>query len=257
MTTDAALVTTQSLHDVRADSPPALATGNASSAVAGMVEELGLRERMLAIAQERRNAVANLVDNGAATRAELREAEYALDQAAAAELQVRRGLATTRPPPAAGTRSDPGNTDSLINRAPIAGKVLDVFVTPGEIVRAGDSLLLIGRNESPKVVAYVPPDFATRVTPGSPATIFFADGTKAQASVTEPARVTRRMPADLVDSFGMRPMMVVLKLGTARPWPQSQAIHGMPVSIRFHYQWENGFGGPLAGRMLDALVGAP
>jgi len=213
---------------------------------------------MLTLAHERRDAIAALVTDGAATAAELREADYALDQAAAAELQVRRSLTAAQPTLArAASPGDSIDGGAVLERAPSAGKVLDIFVTPGEIVRAGDPLLLIGINASPKVVAYVPPDFATQIRAGSPATIFFADGTRARASVTEPARVTRRMPADLVDSFGMRPMMVVLKLSTANPWPQSQAIHGMPVSIRFHYRWEDGIAGPLAGRLLDALTAAP
>ncbi|HPF26161.1 MAG TPA: HlyD family efflux transporter periplasmic adaptor subunit [Steroidobacteraceae bacterium] len=252
---DASLVTTRSSSEPRL--ALAVATGS-QSATATLREELALRDRMLRLARERRDSLARLVSDGAATRAELREAEYALDNAAAAELQVRRSI-TELTRPAAGTAARARNTalDATINRAPFAGKVLDVFVSQGEIVRAGDPLALIGRSTSPKVVAYVPPDFATRIESGTPATIFFADGTQALASVTEPARITRRMPADLVDSFGMRPMMVVLKLATDSPWPKTQAIHGMPVRIRFHYQWErSGLGGVLSNA-LDSLVGDP
>jgi hypothetical protein len=117
--------------------------------------------------------------------------------------------------------------------------------------------VLLGRNYDPKVIAYVPPNFATRVSPGTPATILFADGSRSRATVAEPARVTRRMPADLVDNFGMRPMMVVLKLSTQDAWPASQTIHGMPVGIRFHYGWERSTVGGWLSPALDLFTSSP
>ncbi len=223
--------------------------------------ELALKARSLRLAQERRDSIASLLRDGAATRAELREADIALNLAAEAYVVAQR---------AAGARVRPARTrDTTVtveadadavataNPAPFDGQVLDVFVSPGEIIRAGDPLVLLGRNQDPKVIAYVPPTFATRVTPGTPATILFADGSRSLAAVAEPARVTRRMPADLVDNFGMRPMMVVLKLSTQDAWPASQTIHGMPVGIRFHYGWENSTVGAWFSPVLNLLTSAP
>jgi len=216
--------------------------------------ELALRARALRLAQERRDSMAALQQAGAATRAELREAEGALDQAASALLHARRDLSLDN---AGARRSGTGAPAVYENRAPTAGRVLDVFRSEGEIVAAGDPLALVGRNSDPKVTAYVSPRFAAALRLGATATIRFADGSLATAEIAEPARVTRRMPADLVDPFGMRPMMVVLKLRAADIWPASQAINGLPVRVRFHYAWEStGFGSVLT-RLLDVMAGTP
>jgi multidrug resistance efflux pump len=223
--------------------------------------ELTLKARSLRLAQERRDSIASLVADGAATRAELREAEIALNQAAEAFIGAQRasvdGSRSIRAVETAYQGESASAAQAIANPAPFDGQVLDVFVTPGEIVRAGDPLVLLGRNSDPKVIAYVPPTYATRVLPGTAATILFADGTRSRASVAEPARVTRRMPADLVDNFGMRPMMVVLKLSTEDAWPASQTIHGMPVGIRFHYTWERSSVGSWLTPVLNWFVGAP
>jgi multidrug resistance efflux pump len=223
--------------------------------------ELALKARGLRLAQERRDSIASLLADGAATRAELREAEIALNQAAevfvaAQRANVNQGRAINVIDTNSQAKRDTAAT-SNVNSAPFEGQVLDVFVSSGEIVRAGDPLVLLGRNLDPKVIAYVPPTFATRLSPGTPATILFADGTRSPATVAEPARVTRRMPADLVDNFGMRPMMVVLKLSTEGAWPESQTIHGMPVAIRFHYAWERSVFGSWMSPMLNLFVSSP
>ncbi len=221
---------------------------------------LALKARTLRLAQERRDSVASLVADGAATRAELREAEIALNQAAEAFVSAQRAGPPRRGAAAISAtylRERSGGGPVTVNAAPFAGQVLDVLVTPGEVIRAGDPLVLLGRNLDPKVIAYVSPTFATRVAPGTIATILFADGTRAVASVSQRARVTRRMPADLVDNFGMRPMMVVLKLATGDAWPASQTIHGMPVGIRFHYDWERSAVGRWMSPGLDLLADGP
>lgn len=231
------------------------AAGAASSATL-----LALKARTLRLAQERRDSLASLVADGAATRAELREAEIALNQAAEAFVSAQRAGPSRRGAAAISAtylRERMGGGPVTVNAAPFAGQVLDVFVTPGEVIRTGDPLVLLGRNQDPKVIAYVSPTFATRLAPGTVATILFADGTRAVASVAQRARVTRRMPADLVDNFGMRPMMVVLKLATGDAWPASQTIHGMPVGIRFHYAWEGSAVGRWMSPGLDLLAGGP
>jgi len=235
-------------------------SGERDAAAGSGATLLALKARTLRLAQERRDSVASLVADGAATRAELREAEIALNQAAEAFVGAQRAGPPRRGAAAISAtylRERSGGGPVTVNAAPFAGQVLDVFVTPGEVIRAGDPLVLLGRNQDPKVIAYVSPTFATRVAPGTAATILFADGTRAVASVSQRARVTRRMPADLVDNFGMRPMMVVLKLATSDAWPASQTIHGMPVGIRFHYDWEKSAVGRWMSPALDLLAGGP
>ncbi len=245
LATPAANIPQSRLHPVN-DARPTAATTAAVT----------LRARALRLARERRDAIELLVTRGAATRPELREAQIALDAAEDAWLQAQSVLRRAGVQHASASEIQPGDAVTA-HAAPFAGKVLDVFVTPGEIVRAGDPLALVARNTNPSVIAYVAPDIATRIGVGSTATIRFADGTRASAHVAQPARVTRRLPADMVDNFGMRPMMVVLMLGTADAWPPTQAIHGMPVRIRFHYSWESSTPGKWFTPVLDRLAGTP
>jgi HlyD family secretion protein len=210
-------------------------------------EELALHERTLRTQQQRAEALEQLVREGAATAAELREAQLAVDQASAVVLQTRQHLNSstrTRPEPAVrGTDAAElerllARRERLIIRAPESGRIVDVLAAAGQFVTAGEPLLLIGRSGDPQVIAYVSPEIAPQLSVGSRATIKFPDGTKAQATVAEQPMLTRRMPADLVDQFGMRPMTVVLHLQADREWPSGQRIHGLPVDIRFHYRWE-------------------
>jgi multidrug resistance efflux pump len=254
------LVSTRALTGANVGSTSVRSTPARSRSISASERaELELMSRAQRLATQRRDAVAALVNAGAATRAELREAEYALDRASADTLRAYREFHGNPAPAevAVVATTNTHNDDSGTNRAPFDARVLDVFVTPGEIVRAGDPLLLLGRNSDPRIVAYVPPDFATRIPPGSVATILFADGSQASAHVTEPARVTRRMPADMVDNFGLRPMMVILELGTADRWPAAQSIHGMPVRVRFHYGWEQYRVASVVSPVLNWLTGSP
>jgi multidrug resistance efflux pump len=217
-------------------------------------EELALAERVLRFNEARRAATQSLLRDGAATMAELREAEAGVNQATAAVLQVKRQLekktiftrpAETQPLMSAAAQRIlddiaqlEAKREKLQVRAGQAGRVLDVFATSGEFVSAGTPLMLVGRTVNPQVVAYVPPEIATRLAVGARATIRFPDGFRAQALVAETPLVTRRMPADLVNQFGVRPMTVVLHLESRSVWPKNRRIHGLPVSIRFHYRWE-------------------
>ena len=97
------------------------------------------------------------------------------------------------------------------------------MTTDGQFVGPGEPLVLVGTRAEPQVIAYVSPEIAPRLSVGSEATIRFPDGTKAQASVAEQPMLTRRMPADLVDQFGVRPMTVVLHLQAAKEWPDKPA----------------------------------
>lgn len=242
------------LHDPELDA--AIADANVKTPAAPAVQtapdsklllaELSLQEQALRRQQERAAAIEELVREGAATAAELREAQIAVDQTMAAVLRLQQQLAPRSARVAATSGEEPRRAlqrllqrrERLTIRAPAAGRVLELFVAEGEFIGAGDSLLLIGRGAQPQVIAYVAPDIAPKLPVGSRATIRFPDGQKAQAFVAEQPMLTRQMPSNLVDQFGMRPMTVVLRLQTESEWPEGQRIHGLPVMIRFHYRWE-------------------
>lgn len=208
---------------------------------AWLLEELALQERTQHMQEVRAAAIEDLVRQGAATAAELREAQIAVNQTQAAVLRVRQQLATTNSQPVAPKRPSAPQVlqrERTAVRAAQDGRVIDVMTTEGQFVAPGEPLVLIGTSAEPQVIAYVSPKIASGLNVGSEATISFPDGSKAQASVAERPMLTRRMPADLVDQFGLRPMTVVLHLQADKKWPESQRIHGLPVTVRFHYRWE-------------------
>ena len=220
----------------------------------GVSGELLLRERVLRYQQMRRDAIAALVQQGAATVAELNAAESLVTEAEAGVLQTR----------AAAQRAgiDTAEIDhDLIERqqrsmtlsAPYGGRVLELPAKPGQYVTPGEPLVILARTDNPRVIAYTSPKFGIRLKVGMQATIHFPDGTRTLATVSEPPRLTQRMPADLVDQFGLRPMTVVLNLQPADRLGENQKVHGLPVSVRFHYDWESsGLGKPI-GALLGGL----
>jgi multidrug resistance efflux pump len=233
------------LDEPRADGPSGSREGRETApsarSRAWLLEELTLQERTLHMQEDRTAATEGLVRQGAATAAELREAQVALNQTQAAVLRVRQQLATTSTHSGAAER---GSQPQIVKRERIAvrasqdGRIIDVMTTDGEFVGPGEPLVLIGTRAKPHVIGYVSPEIAPRLRVGSRATIRFPDGTKARARVAEQPMLTRRMPPDLVDQFGVRPMTVVLRLETDEEWPADQRIHGLPVTVRFHYEWE-------------------
>jgi multidrug resistance efflux pump len=218
-------------------------------------EELRVRERLVRYQQDRRATIASLVREGAATVAELTAAE-----AAAAEAEV--GLLQTR---AAAARA-PGLSTAEVDRdlleseqrsmtltSPYSGRVLDILAKQGEYVSPGEPLIVLARIDNPRVVAYASPKFGIRLKVGMVATIRFPDGTRTLARVAEPPTLTQRMPADLVDQFGLRPMTVVLNLLPQQQLSDSQRVQGLPVSVRFHYDWESSTIGSMVGALLGNL----
>ncbi len=208
---------------------------------AGLRAELDVHQRVLSAAEERVAVVKELVENRAATSGELREAQMAADEASVAVLRLQRQLAgqpVDETPPDKDLQRLQATREQLIIRAPVSGRVLEVLAGRGEFVTAGTPLLQVAADNDPSVLAYVDPEVSSKVKVGTRATITFPDRSKVQAVVADRSMLTRRLPADLVNQFGARPITVVLDLQTHAPWSESHQIHGLPVTVRFHYDWE-------------------
>jgi HlyD family secretion protein len=239
-------------HNAAERQAAAAARDSASARQHSLGDEMQLRERLVRYQEERRDAVAQLVHEGAATTAELNAAESAVTEAGVALAQAR--AAAARAPALSTTELDHEllvkAQHSLTLTAPYGGRVLDLLAKPGEYVTAGEPVILLARLDNPRVVAYASPKFGSALKVGMAATIRFPDGTRTLASIAEPPRLTQRMPADLVDQFGLRPMTVVLKLLPAERLADNQRVQGLPVSVRFHYDWESGGIGRAVGSLL-------
>jgi multidrug resistance efflux pump len=242
-------------HNAAERQTAAQARLSASAQQQTAAEEVRLRERQLRYQQNRRAVIAELLAEGAATVAELNAADAAATDAEAALLHTRAAAERTPVMSTADVDHDllESQQRSLTLTAPFTGRVLELLASQGEYVSAGEPVLLLARVDQPRVVAYASPKFGGRLKVGMKATIRFPDGTRMLASVTEPPRLTQRMPADMVDQFGLRPMTVVLKLLPEQELSDSHRVHGLPVSVRFHYEWESSALGGLLGALLGDL----
>jgi HlyD family secretion protein len=220
-------------------------------------DELALQKRSVEYQRSRRSAVEELFHDGAATLAELDEATAAVAAAEMSLLRVQRELAAQSSP------SQVAYVDravlnsrrrALTAYSPCAGRVLAVLVKPGEYVSAGEPLIVVAQLDHPHVLAYVSPRIGTGLAVGASATIYFPDGTHIQASISGTPQLTARMPADLVDQFGLRPMTVVLDLAPQQRWPQGQLVQGLPVTVRFRLAWEANPAGAWLGQVLGWLA---
>lgn len=205
-------------------------------------EELELETRILHSAEQRLADVRDLLSQGAATAAEVREAQISADEAAAAVLRVRqrmRGLRGEAP-----SSASPelyrllAAREQLTIRAPANGYVAEILTKDNEVVSAGSPLLLLSGDTEPEVLAYVRPELLKRVHSGSAATVRFPDGVKMQAVVGNGPFITQHTLAEPDSPFSGRSPTVVLHLQSREPWPAATRINGLPVAVRFHYEWE-------------------
>ncbi|HPF26283.1 MAG TPA: efflux RND transporter periplasmic adaptor subunit [Steroidobacteraceae bacterium] len=236
---------------------PAVASGRDRRA------ELALLEQTLAHQRGRLTTIRDLFRAGAATAAEVNEVTAATQQAELAVLQLRDAMRNRALPRDVNERERrrlladieglEQKRQKLAVRAPHAGRVIDLFANPGEYVAAGAPLVLIGDATAPQIQVYLEPRFATQLDVGSVATVRFPDGTRGVATVVESGTLTKRLPAEMVDRGGARPMTVLLNLVGASDWPPEMHIHGLPVRVRFHYDWEDTPLGAWVGRALAWL----
>lgn len=212
-----------------------------------------LAHRMLAERRDNLGMLNGLFQQGAATIAEVNLAKAQVIEAEAnlhrAEADLAQELNRSRPAEDSSYANAVQRIQTelqlvefrstlLPHHSSYSGRVIDVFVSEGEFVNEGTPLLMIGRLTQPDIIAYLEPKYAKRIKSGSAATVTFPDNTKLTAYVVRRPALTKRMPPELVTTFGQRPMSVMLTLHPDQPWPEQNLIHGLPLTIRFHYDWE-------------------
>ena len=223
--------------------PASHSVRTASGPPTALREELELNTRILSSAEQRLADVRDLLSHGAATAAEVREAQISADEAAAAVLRVRqqtRGPVEETPPPSTQPELHRllAAREQLTVRAPADGYVVEILTKDNEGVSAGSPLLLLSGNTEPEVLAYVRPELLGRVHAGSAATLRFPSGFKIQAVVGGGPFITQRALTVPDSPFGERSATVVVRLRASEPWPRAARINGLPVAVRFHYEWE-------------------
>ena len=121
--------------------------------------------------------------------------------------------------------------------APMDGEVKDVLVQRGMAVHDGEPLMLYAIRSQPVVVAYLTPANVQFSGIGQQATVSLPNGETIAATVSEPARITEKVPSQLAGPFdnNKAALKVVLKLDHM----PAQVIEGLSVSVRFHYTRDN------------------
>lgn len=121
----------------------------------------------------------------------------------------------------------------LAQKAPFQGRILDIFIDSGQTVSPGSPLILMGKLEDPYIVAYLDPKYAKHALAGRQVTVKMPDRKSLRAAVRENATLTQQMPSNLSSPISSREMMVLVKLDFLTPVSDAERIDGLPVSIRF------------------------
>jgi len=212
-----------------------------------------LAKKNVAYHKEKLGKVRFLFDQGAATIAELNQTEAGYDRAQFTLNQAQRELSAQLEK----TRRDQlqpevqySNRRQLIlaeletiteqrkrlqQQAPFLGRILDIFIQEGQTLSPGSPILLMGRMDSPYIVAYLDPKYAKYALSGYKATIKLPAGKTLRAQVKENSTLTRRLPADLSSPIGDRDLMILVKLDFLAPLSRAESIDGLPVTVRFDF----------------------
>ncbi len=217
-------------------------------------DQIGLAKDLVDYQKKRVQHYQYLFEQGAATRAELDEANARYHQAQFNYTQVTGQLSALREKeakeerdaaiPSVTTRvrnaqikadlvSIHKQREALIHRATRKSKVLDIFIQPGEALAPGTNMLLLGDLKHTVVTCYLDPEYIRYSKTGSKAVLKFPDGKKVSATVVTDAKLVKRLPADLASPIGSRELQLVVLLVPDTPLPPNLMIDGLPVTVRF------------------------
>lgn len=124
--------------------------------------------------------------------------------------------------------------DQLQLRATRPGKVIVIQVKPGEYLHQDQPLLILSNRPQPVIFAYLPPKYMNYAKPGQQASVKLPNGDKVRATITEPAELLQRLPANLAGPFDGEQAVLRLTLTPQQPLPD---IEGLPLEISFDYLW--------------------
>ncbi len=228
-------------------------------------EQYQLASRRVRQQENHLNDVRFLRKQGAATRAELREAEAVYQSAlltlAPAKREYLEYKARLQQPPREPALSvDLGYEQRfkllqtkqevtgqqiarLEQRAPYTGRVLEIVASEGQAVSPGTPLMILGRTERPSVQCYLDPGYAKYAKKGSEAGITFPDGSVEKVIVREDARLVSRLPVDLAAPTGTRKLLLLVSLEFTEEEhiAAENRVDGLPVTVSFRDWHQNSF----------------
>ena len=140
--------------------------------------------------------------------------------------------------------------DDAALRAPFAGRVTRVFAEPGEFVRAGEPVLALANDGALEAEVQVPPQIASALEPGAPATLHLTDtGRERRARIAEIGRAEPRQPVPVVvQPVGDEPLDAA---AGAPVYVQIQVNTGAAVTVPLGAVVDPGSGNARVFRVVD------
>lgn len=226
-----------------------ISAGSFSSNVSakGTSSEIQLAYQNVAYYEDARNNTKWLMDQGAATRAEMDLAENKLREAKASVAALTSVTVT----PARSSESSAVNpvrvaqieqsisslkkmTEEFTDiKAGQGGKVNSIFVSEGQNFFAGDPLAVVVNTQQVHIVTYVDPNDFKKIEIGTIATVkILGTGRKIKAVVEQSPVVADNVPSGISEKFSpitMRGVQIYLKV--IDPLQEEEMIDGLPVVV--------------------------
>ncbi|WAH55087.1 biotin/lipoyl-binding protein [Pseudomonas silvicola] len=226
-----------------------------STATLGTSADLGAHSRsvlqsLVNRAAQRVSDTRRLVQQGAATRGELLEAQNALDSREAELLAFERSMST------GGSTENQryeqqqqrerqwlGQQLARMNvEASERGRVAEVITAPGENVGPGTLLMRLERSGPAQLWVYLDPKDVEHATPGSPLDVRLPNGQWVGAQVINPAESANPLPSDLRKPFSSPARGLMVPARFTAPLASEWRIDSLPVRVRFPHQHFSLFG---------------
>ncbi len=168
---------------------------------------------------------------GAATLAEVREAEIRVAQAEQALATLTQANQAVPQPQALPAR--PRLSRSLSSPGP--AQVERLLVQAGEYVSAGTPLLYLRTQAQPEIRAWFDARYIQRLVPGRAATVTLPGGQRLPATIAYVQPLTERLPSPLLSPLGDNKPKLYATLRLDQPLPAEQRINMLPITVRLHW----------------------
>lgn len=207
-------------------------------------------QRRLERARDRAGRLAELVEQGVATRGELEAAENEVDarenelaalERATAQAETGSEEASFR------IRQQRALLEQRLSqmevRSPVTGTVSSVDVVEGENVGSGTVLMQIDPEDQARIHLYLETDQVELATAGQPVHLRFPDGQWREARIAGPPIDVQRRPPSLRSAFGGDSQSLLVAAIPDDPLPERWRVDEAPVTARFPNtitRWLNG-----------------
>lgn len=222
-----------------------------------LASQVQVQRRSVAYQREVRDRIRDLFSRGAATRAELDQAEDRLRQAEAALAQAEAALSTLKPSAQPASQFSEyeamrlnrmaqiqaeaeqlGSVRHKVVTSPVDGVVLELLVNDRGSVPMGGGVVTLGDRSRVRIWGYLDPRFMPYGEVGSPVRVRMPDGMTVQGRVEATPTLSTQIPPDLSGPLNERGRAVLISV-TCPELPAAYHVDGIKVDLRFPFSWRN------------------